>query len=141
MIAAPVDAVYSSLTRPTVLMQRLSGTLDSLPPEAREHLSEVSLDDSGVTFNSPMGPVRLAIVPAECVENSRVVYRAAQSPVAFALIVDLEPEGEGTLSQSSVEVDLPFFLRSMVGGKLRDGAVQMGKVLAHLPYTDDALFG
>lgn len=139
-IAAAPAAIYASLMHPTMLIERLKCSLDALPEQARQALGQVHLDESGITFDSPMGPVRLATEPAECIENERVVYCAQQSPVQFGLTVDLEPDGEQTWAVTTIAVDLPFFLRGMVGGKLRDGAQQMGRVLAALPYSDDVSF-
>lgn len=139
MINAPVSAVYHTLTHFSTLAGNMRDKIDALPDNVKSQLEQVTVDDEGLSLNSPMGAVRLALDASQCVDGSRVVYAATQSPVKFSLQVDMRGVDDATTeAEAQLNVDLPFFLRGMVGGALRDGAAKMGQVLAGLPYSAPA---
>lgn len=135
-INAPVGAIYYSLTHLSTLIERLGDKMADLPENVRLQLQQVTITDEGIAINSPMGAVQLVPDERNCVENSRVAYVAAQSPLKFSLQVDLRPVDDNvTEAEAQLNVELPFFLRGMVERPLRDGAAKMGQVLAGLPYA------
>ena len=82
-----------------------------------------------------MGALKLSV--AESVEPTMVKYSAQQSPVPFGLTINLEPIDEShTHSVTELNIELPMMLRAMVGSKLKDGAKQLGEVIAKLPFGE-----
>ena len=132
-INCDINTVFAKLSTPSVFKEFLEQHKDTLPPEARDNLSKLHFENDSITVVTPMGPIKLAV--DEAVEPEKVVFKATQSPVPFGLQVNLEPDGEqATSAVAEIHLDLPFFLRSMVGGQLADGAKKFGQVLAALPY-------
>ena len=130
-----IDVIYSKLSDPRVFKAHLDANMDRLPAEAREHLEKVKFEDDGISIESPMGALKLSV--AESVEPTMVKYSAQQSPVPFGLTINLEPIDEShTHSVTELNIELPMMLRAMVGSKLKDGAKQLGEVIAKLPYGE-----
>ena len=134
-IDCDVQTVFSKLSDPEVLKRQLEANLDKLSEEARENLGKVSFGGDSITIESPMGPLKLALT--EKVEPNKIAFAATQSPVPFGMAINLRDAGNGsTEAEAELQLELPVFLRAMVGGKLKDGARMFGKVLASLPYAD-----
>lgn len=130
-----INVIYNKLSDPRVFKAHLDENIDRLPQDAREHLDKVKFEDDGISIESPMGALKLSV--AESVEPSLVKYTALQSPVPFGLTVNLEPiDDSHTGSVTEINIELPMMLRAMVGGKLKDGAKQLGEVIAKLPFGD-----
>ena len=134
-IACDIDTIYSKLSSPSVFKEQIEANIDRLPDEARANLEKVQFDDDAIAIESPMGQLRLAVDREQSQAPGRVVYTAAQSPVRFNMVIDLKPLSEQeTESQASLQLDLPIFLRAMVGGQLEQAASKFGELLAQLPY-------
>lgn len=133
VINYPISTVYGKLSNPDVLRQQMEKNADKLPTEARENLDKVQFTPEGISIESPMGPMLLSV--AESVEPSRVVYSAANMPIAFNLAIELEEIDEvQTAAVAQINIDLPIVFRAMVGSKLGAAAKQLGTMLAAIPY-------
>lgn len=134
-IDCDINTVYSKLSNPEILKIKIEQNLDQLPDDAKENLAKVHFDADAITIESPMGPIKLAL--AEKVEPEKIVFTAAQSPVAFNLLINLEAVDEQhTNALAELQLDIPVMLRAMVGGQLKQGAKRFGEMLAKLPYRD-----
>lgn len=134
-----INTVYNALTHPERFKTLIEENIDRLPEQAREHIGKLQFEPEGIAIESPMGPVRLAIDHDQCQNPNRIVYTAAQAPVNFNLTIDLtQKDEENTDSVAAINVDLPFFIRGMVGNQLKAGAARFGEVLAMLPYESMA---
>ena len=130
-----IELIYSKLSNPSMFKEKLENNMDRLPDEAREHLDKVKFEDDGISIDSPMGAVKLSV--SESVEPNMVKYVAESSPVPFGLTINLEAiDEEHTNAIAEINIELPFMLRAMVGGQLKEGAQKMGEVLARLPYGE-----
>lgn len=130
-----IELIYSKLSNPSMFKEKLENNMDRLPDEAREHLDKVKFEDDGISIDSPMGAVKLSV--SESVEPNLVKYVAESSPVPFGLTINLEAiDEEHTNAIAEINIELPFMLRAMVGGQLKEGAQKMGEVLAKLPYGE-----
>ncbi len=130
-----IGTVFAKLSNPSLFQEQIEKNLDRMPEDARENMRKVKFEDDGISIESPMGPLKMAIL--ETVEPSKIVFGAAQSPVAFNLIINLtEVDEENTDSQTQLQLDLPIMLRAMVGGKLKDAANMFGEMLTKLPYNE-----
>ncbi|MGM9868568.1 MAG: hypothetical protein ACI30R_02935 [Sodaliphilus sp.] len=133
VIDCDIATVYGKLSNPAVFKQQLEQNIDKLPEEARVQLQNLKFEDDGVVIESPMGPLKMGIV--EAIEPTKIVFGAAQSPVPFALMVELnEIDTDHTESVATLELELPMMLKMMVGNKLKDGAKMFGEMIARLPY-------
>lgn len=128
-----IDLVYSKLSNPSVFKKHADDHLGGMPEGAREFIEGVKFDDDGIIIESPMGALKLSL--CDCVEPNLVKYVAKDSPVPFELSINLESvDEEHTNAISEINIELPFIIRSVIGGKLSDVAQKLGEVLAKLPY-------
>ena len=128
-----IGTVFAKLSNPSIFQEQIEKNLERMPDDARENMSKVKFEPDGISIESPMGPLKMAI--QEVVEPNKIVFGAAQSPVAFNLIINLtEVDEENTDSETHLQLDLPIMLRAMVGGKLKDAAKMFGEMLTKLPY-------
>ena len=135
-IACDIHTIYNKLSSPSVFKQHIDANRDRLPEEAAKNLDSVQLEDDAIVIESPMGPLRLAIDHEKSEEPGRIVYTAAQSPVAFNMTIELTAlEDNQTQSVAALKLDLPIFLRAMVGKQLEQAATKFGEMLAQLPYS------
>ena len=135
IIACDIHTVYAKLSNPQVLQTQLEQHADRLPQEARDNLQKVQFTPQGISIESPMGNIVLGVTGS--VEPSTVTYEAQNSPLAFNLTVSLEEMDENTTqAQAQIGIDIPIFLRAMVGNQLAEAAKKMGEMLALIPYRD-----
>ena len=130
-----IGTVFAKLSNPSIFQEQIEKNLERMPDDARENMSKVKFEPDGISIESPMGPLKMAI--QEVVEPNKIVFGAAQSPVAFNLIINLtEVDEEITDSETHLQLDLPLMIRAMVGGKLKDAAKMFGEMLTKLPYNE-----
>lgn len=130
-----IEVIYSKLSDPRVFKAHIYRNIDRLPQEAREHLDKVKFEDDGISVESPMGALKLSV--SESVEPTMVKYVAQSSPVPFGVTVNLEPiDDTHTQAVTELNIDIPFMLKAVVGGKLSEGALKMGEMIAKLPYGE-----
>ncbi|MBQ9217780.1 MAG: hypothetical protein IJ160_06365 [Muribaculaceae bacterium] len=132
-----IGTIFQKLSNPAIFQQHIEQNKDRLPDEARANLDKVVFGPDSISIESPMGPLKLAIDPEQTQEPGRIVFTAAQAPVKFNMVIELSPVSETeTDSVASLQLDLPFFLRGMVGKQLEEGARKFGQMLAMLPYDN-----
>lgn len=133
----PCDAatIYNKLTDPSLIKRQIEENGDRIDASAREHLDTVKFGEDYIAIQSPMGEVTLALDHEHSVEGERVIYTASQSPVPINMVINLEPQDDGTTqSTAELQLQLPFFLRKMVEGQLQEGANRFGELLARIPF-------
>lgn len=127
--------IYSKLSDPSIFKAQIDNNMDRLPDEAREHLKSVKFEEDGISVESPMGTLKLSV--SESQEPTMVKYTAQSSPVPFGVTINLESVDENTTQAvTELNIELPFMLKAMVGGKLSEGAQKMGELIAKLPYGE-----
>ncbi len=102
--------------------------------DGKVQLSNFVFSDDAVDFRVSGMDVRISIIdreePMKCVK-----YKADQSPIDMTLWIQLLPkEAYQTKCKVTVEVDIPFFLKPMVGKKLDGVADQIADFLTKIPY-------
>ncbi len=134
-IAHNISLVYSKLSNPEVFRQQLDRNFERMSDEARENLEKIRFEADGISIDSPMGPVKLQL--SDCVEPERVNFVTLNAPVELGLAIALSDAGDDTTDvEAAIEVDLPFFLKSMVGSQLSEAAQKLADMLTMLPYAD-----
>ena len=130
-----INLIYSKLSDPSIFKAQIDNNMDRLPDEAREHLKSVKFEEDGISVESPMGTLKLSV--SESQEPTMVKYIAQSSPVPFGVTINLESVDENTTQAvTELNIELPFMLKAMVGGKLSEGAQKMGELIAKLPYGE-----
>ncbi len=127
-IPYPVGNVYQTLSDLTHL-ERIK---DRVP---EDKLKDFQFDKDSVQVSvAPVGTLRLRIVERE--ENKCIKFEAEQSPVPFNLWIQMLPVSDQTSKMRvTVKADIPFMLKGMVSGPLKDGVEKIGAALAQVPYT------
>ena len=134
-IACDAATIYSKLANPSLIQQQIEANADRIDPAAREHLDTVKFTQDAIAIQSPMGEVKLELDRQNSIDGQRVIYTASSSPVPINMVVNLEGQADGTTnSTAELQLELPFMLRSMVGGKLQEGADRFGELLARIPF-------
>ena len=128
LVQQPVAQVYDKISNLATYQQRL----ESLPTELRAKLGDVRFtDDSIIIAAQPVGEITFRLV--ERVAPTLVRLEAVQSPVPFAIKIELEPDGENTTKISpELNVEIPAMLKPMVGGKLQEAADKFGDLITTL---------
>jgi len=135
VIACDAATIYSKLTNPSLIKSQIDAHADNIDGEARQHLDTVKFTQDAISIDSPMGEVVLSLDRESSIEGQRVVYTASQSPVPINMVVNLEPnDDQSTMSTAELQLELPFFLRKMVEGQLKEGAERFGELLARIPF-------
>lgn len=130
-----INLIYSKLSDPSIFKAQIDNNMDRLPDEAREHLKSVKFEEDGISVESPMGTLKLSVSDSQ--EPTMVKYTAQSSPVPFGVTINLESVDENTTQAvTELNIELPFMLKAMVGGKLSEGAQKMGELIAKLPYGE-----
>lgn len=127
-IPYPVGNVYQTLSDLTHL-ERIK---DRVP---EDKLKDFQFDKDSVQVSvAPVGTLRLRIVERE--ENKCIKFEAEQSPVPFNLWIQVLPVSDQTSKMRvTVKADIPFMLKGMVSGPLKDGVEKIGAALAQVSYT------
>ena len=134
-IQCDAETIYSKLTNPSLIQQQIEANADKMDEEARQHLDAVKFASDSIAIQSPMGEVTLALDHENSIPGQRVVYTASQSPVPINMVVNLEAQPDDTtMSTAELQLQLPFFMRKMVEGQLREGANRFGELLARIPF-------
>lgn len=135
MIACDAATIYSKLTNPSLIKNQIEANADRIDDEARQHLDTVKFSEDSIAIQSPMGEVTLSLDHNNSIEGERVVYTASSSPVPINMVINLEPQDDQTtMSTAELQLELPFFLRKMVEGQLKEGAERFGQLLARIPF-------
>ncbi len=150
-IVHPVESVYGKLSDLTHLetikqnadnpdflerIQQQAG--DKVKPEQLSQLVErlKQMEFTADTVSVDAGPVgRLTLRIVEREDPKLVKFALEGAPMQANLWLQMLPEGESHCAmKATLGADLNFFLKQMVGSKLKDGIDRLADVLAMLPY-------
>lgn len=123
----PQQSVYDKISN----LENLEKVRDRIPADK---VQEFSFDKDSVSVNvSPVGEIKLRIINRE--EPKCVKFETVQSPMPFNLWIQVLPVTETTSKMKvTVDADIPFMLKGMVSGPLRDGIEKIADALAMIPY-------
>lgn len=121
------QSVYEKISN----LENLEKVRDRIPADKIE---DFSFDKDSVSVNvSPVGEIKLRIINRE--EPKCVKFETEQSPLPFFLWIQVLPVTETTSKMKvTVEADIPFMLKGMVSGPLKDGVEKIADALAMVPY-------
>ena len=134
-IACDAATIYSKLTDPSLIKRQIEAHADQMDASALQHLEAVKFGEDSIAIQSPMGEVTLSLDRENSIEDEKVVYTASSSPVPINMVINLEPQDDGTtMSTAELQLKLPFFMLKMVEGQLVEGANRFGELLARIPF-------
>lgn len=123
-INSPADALAEKFSDFT----RLQKLIDEMPAEERAKVGDVALTNDSIILKTPqVGEVTLKVTERT---PRRIVMQAIGSPVPMGLNVDFAPvDADHTELVTSMEVDVPAFLKPMIGGTMQKAVDQFGELM------------
>ncbi|MBQ0049379.1 MAG: SRPBCC family protein [Bacteroidales bacterium] len=150
--AAPVDRVYAKLAdlrSIETLKEQLSDpnaaeTIsqragDKVKPEQiammQEKVRDLQCDQDSVSSHVDQFGMDITLRIIEREEPKLVKMQLEGAPIQATLWIQLLPGQDNTTRMKlTLGVDMNFFIRQMIGGKLKDGVEQFAEMLARIPY-------
>lgn len=126
-IAAAQDAVYEKLSD----LSNLEAIHSLIPADK---VQDFQCDRDSVSFTAPMaGAVCIRIVEREPAKT--IKFGGDPSPIPFNVWIQLIGTGPyETKAKVTLHADIPFYLKPMIGDKLRDGVEKMAEMLTKIQY-------
>ena len=126
-IAYPQEAVYRNISD----LSNLERVRDRIPADK---VNDFNFDSDSVSLSvAPVGTIRMRIIDREA--PTCVKFQAEQSPLPFTLWIQMLPVTETTSKlKVTLEADIPFMLKAMVSGPLKDGVEKIADALTLIPY-------
>ena len=108
----------------------LSAVVDKLPASEREKIGQVSFESDAIIIANPqVGNIAFRVKERS---DKRIVMEAS-SPLAMSLVVDLIPEGDNATNvATTVDIDIPMFLKPMIGPHMQKAADHFGELMAKI---------
>ena len=121
------EAVYRNISD----MSNLEKVRHRVP---EDKVKDFHFDQDSVSVNvPPVGEIRLRIINRE--EPQCVKFETEQSPLPFFLWIQVLPVTETSSKlKVTVDADIPFMLKGMVSGPLKEGVEKIAQALAMIPY-------
>jgi hypothetical protein len=103
--------------------------VDNLPAEERARIGEINFEKDCITLNTQqVGQIKFRVTERN---TSRIAFTAEGTPVPMVMQVDLTAKGaEQTELVTSIEVDIPVFLKPMIGGAMQKAVDQFGGMIS-----------
>ena len=103
--------------------------------QIKEKLQTAQFTTDSVSVNVDMiGEIAINIIdrePEKCIK-----YQASKSPVPVTLWIQVLPTSDTTSKMRvTLEAELNFFIKQMIGNKLKDGIEKFADMLAMIPYN------
>ena len=135
-----VYAKLSDLTNLAVIKERIDdpNVQAKIPADKIEEVRNAvnQMEFTTDTVSAPAGPIGAIAVqivdrePEKCVK-----FTSTNSPVSFKLWVQVLPTGDTSSKlKVTIDADLNFFMKQMVGSHLEKGVDKFADMLAMIPY-------
>ena len=143
-ISAPVERVYATLSnlenlRPLIeRAQNDEGLREKMrqaeQENALEQLKDIEITADSIAISTPMfGTISMCIIERE--EGKCIKFETQQSPVKANLWIQTLPvSSDQSKMKLTIDADIPFMLKAMVGSKLKDGVEKIADALAMINY-------
>lgn len=121
------ETVYRNISDLT----NLERIRDRIPADK---VQDLTFSRDSVAVNAPMvGQISVNIVDRE--EPKCVKFGSQQSPMPFNVWIQVLPVDDQTSKMKvTIDADIPFMLKGMVSGPLKEGVEKIAEALAHIPY-------
>lgn len=143
-IYAPVERVYGTLSnlenlRPLIERAQNDESLQAKLAEAGQAgaldgLKDIELTNDSISIPAPMfGTISMNIIERE--EGKCIKFQTDKSPIAAKLWIQTLPVTADTSKMRlTVDADIPFMLKGMIGNKLKEGIEKIADALAMIQY-------
>lgn len=125
VINRPIGDVYARFSDLSAMEEVVRDRAGDLAQKA-----EIKFDADSLTIvNNQVGEIRFEVT--ERVEPTKVVFKAANSPLPIVMAINLAPIDEtSTEVYTSIDVEIPVMLKAFIGPKLQQVADQFGSMMA-----------
>lgn len=109
----------------------LQDVMERLPEDQRAKIGDVKLTKDSIRIQTAqVGEINFTVTERSA---DRVVFTAAGAPVPLKLVLDFKPLTTAqTELTTSMDVDIPVFLKPMVGGAMQKAVDQFGELMSKL---------
>ena len=135
-----VYAKLSDLTNLAVIKERFDdpNVQAKIPADKIEEVRNAvnQMEFTTDTVSAPAGPIGTIAVQIVDTEPEKCVkFTSTNSPVSFKLWVQMLPTGDTSSKlKVTIDADLNFFMKQMVGSHLEKGVDKFADMLAMIPY-------
>ncbi len=122
--AADIAAKFADLS----YMQQV---LDEMPADQRAKVGDVTIDSDSINISTKqVGAIKLQVTERAV---DHVTLNAVGSPVPMSLVINFKSISADTTELStSMEVEIPAFLKPMIGGAMQKAVDQFGDLIQRL---------
>lgn len=122
--AATIYEKYSDLSN-------LQAALDRMPDDQRAKIGDVKLTKDALTIQTPqVGQISFAVAERT---PERITLQAQGAPVPMKLAINIKAIDAATSEVSTeMDVNIPPFLKAMVGGAMQKAVDQFGELMVKL---------
>lgn len=122
--AATIYEKYSDLSN-------LQAALDRMPDDQRAKIGDVKLTKDALTIQTPqVGQITFAVAERT---PERITLQAQGAPVPMKLAINIKAIDAATSEVSTeMDVNIPPFLKAMVGGAMQKAVNQFGELMVKL---------
>ena len=112
-------------------LSRMQDVLNQLSDEERGKIGDIELTrDKIIIRTQQVGEISFVVSERSA---QRIVMDAVGSPVPLKLLIDLKSiEAEKTELATTMDVEIPIFLKAMVGGAMQKAVDQFGQLMQQL---------
>lgn len=135
-----VYAKLSDLTNLAVIKERFDdpNVQAKIPADKIEEVRNAvnQMEFTTDTVSAPAGPIgNIAVQIVDREPEKCVKFTSTNSPVSFKLWVQMLPTGDTTSKlKVTIDADLNFFMKQVVGSHLEKGVDKFADMLAMIPY-------
>ena len=135
-----VYAKLSDLTNLAVIKERFDdpNVQAKIPADKIEEVRNAvnQMEFTTDTLSAPAGPIgNIAVQIVDREPEKCVKFTSTNSPVSFKLWVQMLPTSDTTSKlKVTIDADLNFFMKQMVGSHLEKGVDKFADMLAMIPY-------
>lgn len=126
-IAYPQQSIYNMLSDLT----NIERVKDKVP---EDKLQGLTFDKDTISVNvPPVGAVSMRIIERD--EPKTIKFASENSPMSFNFWIQILPVDETSSKMKlTIDVDIPFFAKTMVSGPLQEGIEKIANALAMIPF-------
>lgn len=127
LIDRPAAAVAEKFSDLSSLQQ----VFENLPQDQKDKIGDIDLTADSIVIRTPqVGEIKFVITERT---PQRIVFRAQGAPVPLSLIVRLREMTPSTTELATdMDVEIPAFLKPMIGGTMQKAVDQFGKLMQQL---------
>lgn len=127
IVNSPAEAIAAKFAD----LSAMQSVVDQIPEEERAKIGDIAFTTDSIIMKTPqVGDITLKVTERT---PQRVCLTAMGSPVPMNLSVNIKPmAADQTELTTAMDVEIPAFLKPMVGGTLQKAVDQFGQLMQRL---------